>query len=205
MDVPISIGVVLATALSLFETITGGRHAYFDGAVSLLFFLLAGRFLDSAMRDRARDSAAALMRQTTPGGTIIDHDGRTLWLKSAEIVPTMVLLVAAGERFAADGIIRKGETSIDRSLVTGESAPVSVGPGAEALAGTLNLTAPVELLVTSSGADTAIAGMARLMEAAGQAKSRYVRLADHTTNYYAPAVHSLALLSFADWMLAGAG
>jgi len=205
MDVPISIGVVLATALSLFETIIGGRHAYFDGAVSLLFFLLAGRFLDSAMRDRARDGAAALMRQTTPGGTIIDHDGRTLWLKSAEIVPTMVLLVAAGERFAADGIIRKGETSIDRSLVTGESAPVSVGPGAKALAGTLNLTAPVELLVTSSGADTVIAGMARLMEAAGQAKSRYVRLADRAASYYAPAVHSLALLSFAGWMLAGAG
>lgn len=205
MDVPISIGVVLATALSLFETITGGRHTYFDGAVSLLFFLLAGRFLDSAMRDRARDGATALMRQTAPGGTVIGPDGHTRWLRANHILPSMTLLVSAGERFAADGIIVKGETTIDRSLVTGESQPVEVAIGSKALAGTLNLSAPVELKVTDAGPDTAIAGMARLMEAAGQSKSRYVRLADRAARYYAPVVHLLALLSFAGWMLAGAG
>lgn len=205
MDVPISIGVILATALSLFETVVGGHHAYFDGAVSLLFFLLAGRFLDSAMRDRARDGATALLRQTAPGGTVLRPDGRTQWLKASEILPDMTLLVSAGERFAADGLIIKGETTVDRSLVTGESEPAAAGQGATALAGTLNLSGPVELRVTASGPDTAIAAMARLMEAAGQGKSRYVRLADRAARLYAPAVHMLALLSFIGWMLAGAG
>ncbi|MCZ4341648.1 heavy metal translocating P-type ATPase [Sphingomonadaceae bacterium G21617-S1] len=205
MDVPISIGVILATALSLFETITGGAHAYFDGAVSLIFFLLAGRFLDSAMRDRARDGAAALLRQTAPGGTILRDDGSTAWLRASEMAPAMRLMVSAGERFAADGTIETGETDIDRSLVTGESVPVVARVGDQAIAGTLNLSAPVTVRVSAAGPDTVIAGMARLMEAAGQGKSRYVRLADRAARFYAPAVHILALASFAGWMIAGAG
>jgi len=205
MDVPISIGVLLATGMSLFETIIGGRHAYFDGAVSLLFFLLAGRVLDSAMRRRARGDAAALLRETAPGGTVLLADGRTEWRRADRIEPGMRLLVGMGERFAADGIVEEGESSIDRSLVTGESAPDPVRQGGLVYAGTLNMDAPVTLRVTAAGRDTAMAEMARLMEAASGAKSRYVRIADRAARFYAPAVHSLAALSFAGWMLAGAG
>ena len=75
MDVPISIGVLLVTALSLFETLTHGPHAYFDGAVMLLFFLLAGRWLDSIMRVRARSGVTVLLRQTAPGALVLT-DGR---------------------------------------------------------------------------------------------------------------------------------
>jgi Cu2+-exporting ATPase len=205
MDVPISIGVLLATLLSLFETIVGGAHAYFDGAVSLLFFLLAGRYLDSAMRDRARDSAASLMRQTAPGGTVVYPDGSSAWVRAADLAPGMRMIVSCGERFGADGRIEKGETRVDASLVTGESEPAPAATGDRVIAGTLNLAAPVEITVTAAGPDTAIAGMARLMEAAGQGKSRYVRIADRAARLYAPAVHSLAALSFAGWMIAGAG
>ncbi|WP_165323141.1 heavy metal translocating P-type ATPase [Rhizorhabdus phycosphaerae] len=205
MDVPISIGVLLATLLSLFETIVGGAHAYFDGAVSLLFFLLAGRYLDSAMRDRARDSAASLMRQTAPGGTVVYPDGSSAWVRAADLAPGMRMIVTSGERFGADGRIEKGETRIDASLVTGESEPAPASVGDRVIAGTLNLAAPVEITVTAAGPDTAIAGMARLMEAAGQGKSRYVRIADRAARLYAPAVHCLAALSFAGWMIAGAG
>jgi Cu2+-exporting ATPase len=205
MDVPISVGVILATALSLFETIVNGPHAYFDGAVSLLFFLLAGRFLDSAMRDRARDGAATLLRQTAPGGTIVRPNGTRAWIAAADFEPGMLLLVSAGERLAADGVVESGRSSIDRSLITGETAPENVRVGAKVIAGTLNLDGPLTVRVTAVGPDTAIAGMARLMEAAGQNRSRYVRVADRAARYYAPAVHALALLSFAGWMIAGAG
>lgn len=205
MDVPISIGVTLATALSLFETVTGGRHAYFDGAISLLFFLLVGRFLDSVMRDRARTGVAALLRETAPGGTVLAPDGSHGWRKAAEIEPGMRLLVAAGERLAADGIVEAGISALDLSVITGESRPEPVAPGARAVAGTLNLDAPITLRVTAAGDRTTIAEMARLMEAAGQGRSRYVRIADRAARYYAPAVHTLALASFAGWMLAGAG
>jgi Cu2+-exporting ATPase len=205
MDVPISVGVILATALSLFETIVGGEHTYFDGAIALLFFLLIGRYLDSMMRDRARHGVAALLRQTAPGGTVLKPDGTTAWLKAAELEPGMTLLVAAGERIAADGVVQTGASSLDLSLITGESRPEAIVPGARVMAGTLNLDAPLTVRVTAAGDRTTIAEIARLMEAAGQSRSLYVRIADRAARYYAPAVHTLAALSFAGWMIAGAG
>ncbi len=205
MDVPISIGVVLTAAISLFETIVGGKHAYFDGATMLLFFLLAGRFLDSAMRDRASDSVAALLRQTAPGGHVVDSDGRLHWRAAAEIAPGMRLLVAAGERFAADGVVETGRSAVDRALITGENRPETMGPGGTVLAGTINLDAPLTVRVTAAEADTVIADIARMMATAAQSKSRYVRIADRAARLYAPAVHSLAALSFLGWLLAGAG
>jgi Cu2+-exporting ATPase len=205
MDVPISIGVILATALSLFETITHGKHAYFDGAVMLLFFLLTGRWLDSVMRDRARDGVTALLKNTAPGALVLAADGSTSWRNAQDLQPGMVMIVAAGERLAADGIVTCGNSNFDLALLTGESAPQAVSPDSSVHAGTLNIDAPVHVRVTAAGADTAIADIARLMEQAGQSKSRYVRIADRAARLYAPAVHTLALLSFAGWMLAGAG
>jgi P-type Cu2+ transporter len=205
MDVPISIGVLLVTALSLFEALTGGPHAYFDGAVMLLFFLLVGRVLDSVMRDRARDGVAALLKQTAPGGLVIGEGGRSSWLRTEEIRPAMRLIVAAGERLAADGVVEAGASSLDLSLLTGESAPRLIGPGGQVHAGTLNLTAPLTVRVTAVGQDSSISEVARLMDEAGQGRSRYVRIADRAARLYAPAVHSLAAASFVVWLLLGAG
>ncbi|MEY4891017.1 MAG: Nitrogen fixation protein FixI [Pseudomonadota bacterium] len=205
MDVPISIGVILTGALSLFETIVHGPHAYFDGAVMLLFFLLGGRTLDSMMRDRAREGVASLLKHTAPGALVLGKDGRTSWVDAKDLARGMTMILATGERLAADGVILKGESRFDLSLMTGESAPVTLGVDEMVHAGTLNVDAPVEVRITAVGADTAIADIARMMEEAGQSKSRYVRIADRAARLYAPAVHTLALLSFAGWMMAGAG
>ncbi len=205
MDVPISIGIILATALSLYETINSGPHAYFDGAVMLLFFLLAGRVLDGMMRDRAREGISALLKQTAPGAMVVQGDGTTTWTKTADIRPDMVMLVAAGENLAADGVIEQGRSGFDMSMLTGESDPEMRGPGEQVLAGTMNMLAPVHVRVTAAGRDTSIADISRLMDEAGQHRSFYVRIADRAARYYAPAVHSLALLAFAGWMIAGAG
>jgi len=205
MDVPISIGVVLTCALSLYETATRGAHAYFDGAVMLLFFLLAGRLLDSVMRARAADSVAALMRATPSEATVLSADGTTMRRSIEELAPGMRIMVAAGERIAADGIVETGMSSVDRALVTGESMPESAEPGTEVLAGTINLDTPLTIRVTAAGAATVIAEIARLMEAATQSRSRYVRIADRASRLYAPAVHTLALLSLIGWMIAGTG
>jgi Cu2+-exporting ATPase len=205
MDVPISIGVILVTALSLFETLTGGAHAYFDGAVMLLFFLLVGRVLDSVMRDRARSGVAALLKQTAPGARVLQADGSTLWVEAGNLAPGQLMIVPAGERLAADGVIESGTSSLDLSLLTGESAPEPVSAGLIVHAGTLNIEAPLNVRITAAGPDTAIADIARLMEQAAQGRSRYVRIADRAARWYAPAVHTLAILAFAGWMLAGAG
>ncbi|MFA7603872.1 MAG: heavy metal translocating P-type ATPase [Novosphingobium sp.] len=204
MDVPITIGVTLATALSLYETIVGGGHAWFDGALMLLLFLLAGRTLDAAMRDRARAGVDTLLRQAATGAMVVGQDGAVSWVSADRIVPGSLMRVAAGERLAADGEIVAGETAVDQSLLTGESAPVAVRGGDSVHAGTLNLHAPVDVRVTATGDDTSLAEIARLMEAAGQARSAYVRLADRAARIYAPAVHTLALVSFIGWLVAGA-
>ncbi|MEN9932109.1 MAG: cadmium-translocating P-type ATPase [Pseudomonadota bacterium] len=205
MDVPISIGVTLATALSLFETITHGAHAYFDSAVMLLFFLLAGRWLDAVMRDRARDGVSALLKHMASGALVVDADGHSHWVAASALEPGMTMLVAAGERLAADGIITEGRSHFDQSLITGEAMPVAIGAGGTVLAGTLNTGNAVHVRVTAAGADTGIADIARLMQDAAQGRSRYVRIADRAARLYAPAVHALALVSFIGWMLAGAG
>ena len=205
MDVPISIGVILATALSFYETFTGGKEAWFDGTLMLLLFLLSGRALDAMMRDRARAGVDALLRQAPGGATVVAADGVTAWLAAGDLTQGMVMRVAAGERLAADGTIVRGTSRFDQSLLTGESAAVPGAPGGSVLAGTLNLENPVDVRVSASGEDTSLAEIARLMAAVGQGRSKYVRIADRASRLYAPAVHTLALLSFAGWLVAGAG
>ena len=205
MDVPISIGVLLATGMSIYETATGGAHAYFDGAVMLLFFLLAGRALDSTMRNRTRAGIGALLSRMGKSAAVIQADGSTQRLAAEDLEPGMVMLVAAGEALAADGVIEQGSSSVDNAMLTGESAPEQVSIGATIHAGAINLGNAIHVRVIATGADTAIAEIARLMDEAGQSRSRYVRIADRASRLYAPAVHSLAALAFIGWMIAGAG
>ncbi len=205
MDVPISIGILLATGLSIYETATGGEHAYFDGAVMLLFFLLAGRALDATMRDKARSGIAGLLSHMGRGASVVAADGTTGWVKAEDLQPGMIMIVAAGEAFAADGEVVEGTTNIDNAMLTGESRPQPVSLGMTVHAGSSNLSDPIRVEVTATSDDTAIAEIARLMDEAGQSRSRYVRIADRAARLYAPAVHTLALLAFAGWMIAGAG
>jgi Cu2+-exporting ATPase len=205
MDVPISIGIILAVALSLHETFTSGHQAYFDAAVMLLFFLLVGRYLDSAMRDRARAGVATLLKQSAPGALVRAPDGQTEYRPIDSIAPGMTILVAAGARVPVDGLVLEGQSAIDRSLVTGESLPEPVEPGGQLLAGTLNLDAPLAIKATAVGEASFLAGVIRLMEAAEQGRARYTRIADRAARLYAPAVHLAALLTAIGWLMAGAG
>lgn len=205
MDVPISIGVLLAAGLSLYETATGGGHAYFDSAVMLLFFLLAGRALDAAMRNRTRAGIGALLGRMGRSAGVVQADGSILRLKAEDLRPGMVMLVAAGEALAADGVLESRRGTIDNAMLTGEGTPEQIVEGDRIYAGTVNLMDPITVRITETGSDTALAEIARLMDEAGQSRSRYVLIADRASRLYAPAVHSLAALAFAGWMIAGAG
>jgi len=204
MDVPISLGVIIASGLSLYEVWVGGAHAWFDGALMLLTFLLAGRVLDAMMRDKARSGVEALVSQAAKGAQVVNPEGSLTYLAADDLEPGMVMRIATGERLAADGEIISGSSRFDQSLLTGESRPVALAQGETALAGTLNLEAPVDVRVSSAGKDTTLAEIARLMEASTQDRSRYVRIADRAARLYAPAVHSLALLTVVGWLIAGA-
>lgn len=210
MDVPISIGVILATGLSLYETVTGGQHAYFESAVMLLFFLLAGRALDAVMRSKTRAEIGALLGRMGKSASVLGPDGTTTRIAAKDLKPGMLVLVASGEALAADGAIEAdsqnaGSIQIDNSMLTGESKPETVFAGDTVHAGAVNLGAPFRMRLTQTADDTALAEVARLMDEAGQSRSHYVRIADRASRAYAPVVHTLAVLAFAGWMIAGAG
>jgi Cu2+-exporting ATPase len=205
MDVPISLGVLLATAMSLYESLIGGTHAYFDAAVSLLFFLLIGRVLDHMMRGRARQLVSRLARMSAKGGMEVQADGSLRYVELVDITPGMQLRVVAGERFPVDGKVIAGDSDVDRSLVTGESAPARAEPGIAVEAGTLNLTGAVDMEATRAAAQSFLADVMRMMAAAEAGRGTYVRIADRVARAYAPAVHVLALATFTGWMIATAG
>jgi Cu2+-exporting ATPase len=204
MDVPISIGVLLATAMSLYQTARGAEHAYFDSAIGLLFFLLVGRYLDLLARGRARSAAEHLLALGSAAVTVLAPGGGKRVLAPSRVEPGMIVLAAAGERIGVDGRISTGASEVDTGLIDGESIPKAVGPGDRVFAGTLNLAAPVTITVTATGEGTLLAEIARLIEAAEQQRGRYVALADRVARLYAPVVHGLALATFLGWWL-GAG
>jgi Cu2+-exporting ATPase len=203
MDVPISVGVILAFALSLYDTINYGDHAYFDASVSLLFFLLAGRTLDQAMRERARVAVASLARLAAQGATLVMPDGMAVYVPVADVEPGMTLLLAAGERVPVDAEVMEGTSDVDTSITTGESTPIRVAPGAAISAGALNLTGALQLRATAGAADSFLAEIIRLMEVAEGGRARYRRIADRVSQLYAPVVHLAAAGTLVAWMLVG--
>ncbi|WP_256753620.1 heavy metal translocating P-type ATPase [Mesorhizobium sp. Mes31] len=202
MDVPIAVGVSLAYAMSLYETINHGDHAYFDASVSLLFFLLIGRTLDHVMRERARTAVKGLSQLAARGAMVVRGDGARDYLPIGEIEPGMQLLIAAGERIPVDGKIIRGSSDLDCSLVSGESTPRNAAPGESVQAGVLNLTGPLTVQATAAAKDSFLAEMVRLMEAAEGGRAHYRRIADRVSALYAPVVHLTAFVTFLGWMAA---
>lgn len=201
MDVPIALAILLACGLSLYETSQGGEHAYFDAALSLTFFLLAGRVLEKRMRQAARSAAADLaalepMRVTRiEGGTRVSVPvddvaaGDTLWL-------------AAGARVPVDGVLDCEAAQIDRSALTGESDEIAVGQGAALTAGEVVLTGPVTMHTTVAAKGSTLRRLIQIAAQAEGSRSRYTSLADRAAGIYAPLVHGLAFAAFVGWSMA---
>jgi len=200
MDVPISIGVLLAFGLSLYETIHHGSHAYFDAAISLLFFLLIGRTLDHMMRERARVAVKGLARLAARGAFVLRPDGEQVYLPVNEIEAGMTILVAAGDRIPVNCRVVAGQSELNCSLVSGESAPQQATKDSELQAGTLNLTGPLTVVAMAAAKNSFLAEMMRMMEAAESGRSGYRRIADRASRLYAPVVHLTALVTFIGWM-----
>lgn len=203
MDVPISLGVILALSISVYEFLEGGEHTYFDAAVMLLFFLLIGRYLDHRLRLRARAAARDLLALQAVTASRINADGTLTSVSARNISPGDRLMLAPGDRVPADGVIEEGASDLDMSLVTGESAPVHAGAGALLHAGVLNLTTRLVMRATKTADASLVADLTRLIEAGEQSKSRYIRLADRAASLYVPVVHSLALSTFLGWYFIG--
>ena len=204
MDVPISLGVLLALGMSVVETLGHAQHAYFDSAVMLLFFLLCGRYLDHAMRCKTRAVAGNLAALKAEVAHRFEPKGEIVMVPVEALKPGDRLLVRPGERIPADGVVLSGTSEIDDSLVTGETARRPVETGATIYAGSLNFSGTLTLRVTAAGAGTLLDEVERLLDKAVASKSRYLRLADRAARLYAPMVHATAAVTAIGWLIAGA-
>jgi P-type Cu2+ transporter len=204
MDVPITIGVSLALALSLYETIGHAAEAYFDSAIMLLFFLLCGRYLDCAMRRKTRVFAGNLASLKGEFAHRLDAGGSLTRVPVSELAAGDRVLVRPGENIPADGIVLDGNSAVDEGLVTGETLPRDVEQGGAVYAGSVNGGGALTVKVVAVGAGTLVDEVERLLDKATAAKSRSVRLADRAARHYAPVVHTAAALTAIGWLIAGA-
>ncbi|MFW0777890.1 MAG: heavy metal translocating P-type ATPase [Rickettsiales bacterium] len=200
MDVPISLAVILACAMSLLETISHGEHVYFDSAAMLLFFLLIGRYLDVRAKGKARQSAQNLLSLLHSTATII-VDGKQVVIPLRDVREGMVALVAVGDNIPADGVVKDGTSELDMSLITGETMPEQVASGDHVFAGTTNLSAPLYITIAKASDESLLSDIVKLMEKAEQGRAHYVRLAEKAARLYTPVVHTLGLITFLGWWM----
>jgi Cu2+-exporting ATPase len=200
MDVPISLAILLAVVTSLWETGLSGKHAYFDAAIALTFFLLAGRWLEARTRNAARSAAEELTALEVPRALRLDGS-TTTEVPVADLRVGDRVLVRPGARAPVDGRIVFGTSEVDRSALTGETMPVLRAAGDAMSAGEVNLTGPLTLEAAAVGTDTSLHQLAALVAVAESGRSRYTSLADRAAKLYAPGVHILAALSFLGWLI----
>ncbi|WP_191984426.1 heavy metal translocating P-type ATPase [Amycolatopsis eburnea] len=221
MDTLISLGVVAATAWSLyallfgmageigmrhgFELIssgTAGDSLYFEVAAAVTTFILAGRYFETRAKRRAGAALRALMDLGAKDVTVL-RDGEERLVPVTDLHPGDVFVARPGEKIATDGVVTDGGSAVDTSMLTGESVPVEVGPGDAVTGATVNVGGRLLVRATRVGADTRLAQMARLVEAAQNGKAEVQRLADRVSAVFVPAVVFLALATLVVWLATG--
>jgi P-type Cu2+ transporter len=198
MDIAISVAIFLACVVSLIQTFKGAAHIYFDSALMLIFFLLIGRYLDFKARKKTFNIAREFSLLSSNFARIIE-DGKVRIIPSKEIYEGAVLLVAAGDKIAADGIIIEGESEIDAAIITGESLPRKASKGDKVFASTINISNAIKIKVLSSQQKSLISQISKIVEEVENKKNKYVNLADSLSRFYTPAVHILAFATFSFW------
>ncbi len=200
MDVPISVALILTTAISLWGMFNHQEHIYFDSALMLMFFLLVGRYLDMRAQGQATQAATDILGHLNETYTGINSNGDKTEYRVSDLLPGMEIVIEAGRRFPVDGIVVKGESDVDAALITGETLPVNIEKGTNLYAGTINLSAPVIFKVQKIADESVTEKIKTLLGQATKNKSTYMRIADRAAQIYTPLVHSLALITFVFWL-----
>ena len=222
MDTLISLGVVASVAWSLyalffgmageigmrhgFELIgsgTAGDSLYFEVAAAVTTFILAGRYFEARSKRRAGAALRALMDLGAKDVTVLRDGRRAAGSRSPNSQVGDVFVARPGEKIATDGVVTEGGSAVDSSMLTGESVPVEVGPGDAVTGATVNVGGRLLVRATRVGADTRLAQMARLVEAAQNGKAEVQRLADRVSAVFVPAVVFAALATLVVWLATG--
>ncbi|WP_372017994.1 heavy metal translocating P-type ATPase [Pseudoxanthomonas sp. 10H] len=199
MDVLVAGSTLLAYFASLFETIRGGEHVWYDAAVMFVFLLLAARMLEQRARSVASAQVDALARARPAFATRERDDGSRETVPLAALQPGDVACVAAGEAVPADGVLRDAEAWFEEALLTGESTPVRKAVGDPVYAGTVCRERPARLRVDCTGAATRISQLARLVEQAQAHRPGLARVADRLAGRFVVFLLPVTLAVFAWW------
>jgi len=201
MNTPIALGIGAGFVASTWATLTGEGAVYFDSIAMLVFLLLGARYLELIVRGRAARALDRLARWS-PDFALRLKGGTQQRVPAHALVAGDLVAVPAGERVPADGVVEKGASTVDESLLTGEPLPLAKAPGSPLIAGTLNLEQPLEMRVERAGKETRAAALARLVERAAASKPRLVAAADRIAHALTWIVLAAAL---AAGLLAGNG
>ncbi|HWE89484.1 MAG TPA: heavy metal translocating P-type ATPase [Pseudonocardiaceae bacterium] len=203
MDTLVSLGVSVAYLWSVYALVVAGSgDLYLEVAAVVTSFLLFGRWLEARAKRSAGAALRALLELGAKDVTVL-REGREQRVPVSELAVGMDFVVRPGEKIATDGVVRSGTSALDRSLLTGESVPEEVGPGAAVVGGTVNVGGRLVVRATKVGADTQLAHMARLVERAQSGKAEVQRLADRVSAIFVPVVVGIAVCTLAGWLLTG--
>lgn len=203
MDVPIALGLAVGTVMGLLNAIRGKGDIYFDSLATLVFLLMIGRWIQFRQQQRAARAVDLMLRITPRHATRIAADARMETVRAESLMVGDRIRVVAGESLAADGVILEGSTTIDRSLLTGESLPVPRNAGDDVSAGTVNISAPITVRVTAVGSASRVGRIMQSVESAASDKAPIVLLANRIGGVFVIVVTLLAVGTFLAWLPAG--
>ena len=192
MDVPVSLGILVAFAGSLHASLTGLGEVYYDSVVMFVFFLLVSRYFELMARKRGAETAESLGQAMPVMATRLSADGSHVQVPVADLAVGDRVLVKPGETIPADGSIETGQSSVNEALLTGESTPLHKATGDSVIGGSINIESPLTVAVTTVGMDTVLASIMRLLERAQGEKPAITRLADRAASWFVSAVLLLA-------------
>ncbi len=202
MDSLVAVGSTASFSYSIVNLFTGlDGYYYFEGVATIIALVMLGKYIELKSRRKAGDSIKALMNLTPQKATVIT-DGIQIEKELASIKKGDRILVHAGEKIAADGIIDEGNAAIDESMLTGESLPVPKTVGDKVFAATVNTNSPFVFEATETGSQTVLASIVRMVREAQNSKAPIQRLADKVAGIFVPSVMGISLLTFLVWFLA---
>ncbi|MFP5352503.1 MAG: heavy metal translocating P-type ATPase [Actinomycetota bacterium] len=202
MDTLIAVGTLAAFIYSLYALWIGHGDIYFETAGVIITFLLLGKYFEHRSKSRASQAIKHLLEMGAKSATVV-RGGTTVTVPIDEVAVGDIVRVRPGEKIPADGRVRSGETSVDESMLTGESVPVLKRPGDAVYGATLNASGSIDVETTRVGTDTALAQIARLVEAAQTRKAPIEHFADRVASVFVPVVIGIAVATFAGWLATG--
>lgn len=202
MDVPVSVGMLLAFSGSVWSTWSGSGHVYFDSVAMFVFFLLTARYFEMVARKKSAETTEALVQaRPAMARRYNPATGGEEWISQASIRVGDRLRARPGESLAADGRITEGRSSVDESLLTGEHEPIAREIGDEVIAGSINIDSPIIFEVTATGEQTVLSSIQQMMEQAQAAKPPIAQLADRAASWFVSIVLILASSVAAWWIM----